>query len=176
MSIYLKIVEVYKMKSKEMLKKYIEALEEQNKLLKESEKEQEKDEEKKVESESPKKEEEVLEDKKETKKESEDENENEDEDDEKIEKLLQEKRKNNSGITINDKFKIQIFFGNIEESKKNLMAFKKDFPNLDGTIVFSNPSYKVWIGSFKTKIEADKFLIQVKKKFLSAVIIEPNKK
>jgi hypothetical protein len=98
------------------------------------------------------------------------------EQDEKIEKLLQEKRKNNSGITINDKFKIQIFFGNIEESKKNLMAFKKDFPNLDGTIVFSNPSYKVWIGSFKTKIEADKFLIQVKKKFLSAVIIEPNKK
>ena len=32
------------------------------------------------------------------------------EQDEKIEKLLQEKRKNNSGITINDKFKIQIFF------------------------------------------------------------------
>jgi hypothetical protein len=98
------------------------------------------------------------------------------EQDEKIEKLLQEKRKNNSGITINDKFKIQIFFGNIEESKKNLMAFKKDFPNLDGTIVFSNPSYKVWIGSFKTKIEAEKFLIQVKKKFSSGVIIEPNKK
>ena len=38
------------------------------------------------------------------------------EQDEKIEKLLQEKRKNNSGITINDKYKIQIFFGNIEES------------------------------------------------------------
>ena len=40
------------------------------------------------------------------------------EQDEKIKKLLLEKRKNNSGITINDKFKIQIFFGNIEESKK----------------------------------------------------------
>ena len=37
------------------------------------------------------------------------------EQDEKIEKLLVEKRKNNSAITINDKFKIQIFFGNIEE-------------------------------------------------------------
>ena len=53
------------------------------------------------------------------------------EQDEKIEKLLQEKRKNNSGITINDKFKIQIFFGNIEESKKTLLAFKKEFPLLN---------------------------------------------
>ena len=98
------------------------------------------------------------------------------EQDEKIEKLLQEKRKNNSGITINDKFKIQIFFGNIEESKKILLAFKKEFSLMDGTIVFSNPSYKVWVGSFKSKIEAEKSLINIKKRYPSAVIIEPNKK
>ena len=98
------------------------------------------------------------------------------EQDEKIEKLLQEKRKNNSGITINDKFKIQIFFGNIEEAKKTLLAFKKEFSLLDGTIVFSNPSYKVWVGSFKSKIEAEKSLINIKKRYPSAVIIEPNKK
>ena len=98
------------------------------------------------------------------------------EQDETIKKLLLEKRKNNSGITINDKFKIQIFFGNIEESKKTLLAFKKEFPLLDGTIIFSNPSYKVWAGSFKSKIEAEKSLINIKKKYPSAVIIEPNKK
>ena len=83
------------------------------------------------------------------------------EQDEKIEKLLLEKRKNNSAITINDKFKIQIYFGNIDESKKMLIAFKKDFSQIDGTIVFSNPSYKVWVGSFKTKIEAEKALISI---------------
>ncbi|MES2862712.1 MAG: SPOR domain-containing protein [Bacteroidota bacterium] len=98
------------------------------------------------------------------------------EQDEKIEKLLLEKRKNNSAITINDKFKIQIFFGNIEESKKTLIAFKKDFSQTDGTIVFGNPSYKVWVGSFKSKIEAEKALILIKKKHPTSVIIEPNKK
>ena len=98
------------------------------------------------------------------------------EQDEKIEKLLQEKRKNNSGITINDKFKIQIFFGTIEESKKILLAFKKEFSLIDGTIIFSNPSYKVWVGSFKSKIEAEKALFSVKKKYTTSVIIEPNKK
>jgi hypothetical protein len=98
------------------------------------------------------------------------------EQDEKIEKLLFEKRKNNSAITINDKFKIQIFFGTIEESKKSLISFKKDFSQTDGTIVFSNPSYKVWVGSFKSKIEAEKALLTIKKKYTTAVIIEPNKK
>lgn len=98
------------------------------------------------------------------------------EQDEKIEKLLLEKRKNNSAITINDKFKIQIFFGNIEDSKKTLIAFKKDFSQTDGTIIFSNPSYKVWVGSFKSKIEAEKAIITIKKKYPSSVIIEPNKK
>jgi hypothetical protein len=57
-----------------------------------------------------------------------------------------------------------------------LLAFKKEFSQTDGTIVYSNPSYKVWVGSFKSKIEAEKALISVKKKYLSAVIIEPNKK
>ena len=98
------------------------------------------------------------------------------EQDEKIEKLLVEKRKNNSAITINDKFKIQIYFGNIDESKKTLIAFKKDFSQTDGTIIFSNPSYKVWVGSFKSKIEAEKAIITIKKKYPSSVIIEPNKK
>lgn len=98
------------------------------------------------------------------------------EQDEKIERLLNEKRKSNSAITINDKFKIQIYFGTIEESKKTLQAFKKDFSQTDGTITFSNPSYKVWVGSYKSKIEAEKAIIGIKKKYPTAVIIEPNKK
>jgi hypothetical protein len=98
------------------------------------------------------------------------------EQDEKIEKLVLEKRKNNSAITINDKFKIQIFFGNIDESKKTLIAFKKEFTQTDGTIIFNNPSYKVWVGSFKSKIEAEKALLTIKKKYPTSVIIEPNKK
>jgi hypothetical protein len=98
------------------------------------------------------------------------------EQDDKIEKLLIEKRKNNSAITVNDKFKIQIFFGNIDESKKALISFKKDFSTLDGTIIFNNPTYKVWVGNFKSKIEAEKALISIKKKNPSAVIIDPNKK
>lgn len=94
----------------------------------------------------------------------------------KIEQLLAEKRKANASITINDKYKIQIFFGSIEDSKKILTQFKKEFKNSDGTIVFSNPSYKVWVGSYRSKIEGEKALIEIKKKFPSALLISPNKK
>lgn len=96
--------------------------------------------------------------------------------DEKVEKLLVEKRKNNSSITINDKFKIQVYFGAIEDAKKTLVSIKKEFQQLDGTIIFSNPSYKVWVGSYKSKIEAEKALLTIKKNYPTSVIIEPNKK
>ena len=45
--------------------------------------------------------------------------------DPKFEQLLNEKRKINSSITINDRYKIQIFNGDSENSKKTLMDFKK---------------------------------------------------
>lgn len=95
--------------------------------------------------------------------------------DPKIEQLLAEKRKVNASITINNQFKIQIYNGSSEESKKILIQFKKENKNYDATIVFSTPIYKVWIGNFKTRIEAERNLNILKKKYPSAIIIKPNK-
>lgn len=95
--------------------------------------------------------------------------------DPKFEQILNEKRKINSSITINDRFKIQIFTGDNEASKKKLAEFKKDFKNIDATIVFSTPVYKVWVGNFKTRIEAEKQLQDIKKKHPNAFLIKPNK-
>ncbi len=95
--------------------------------------------------------------------------------DPKFEQLLNEKRKINSSITVNDRFKIQIFNGDSENSKKTLIAFKKENKNIDGTIVFSTPMYKVWVGNFKTRIEAEKNLQLLKKKYPNAFLIKPNK-
>ena len=95
--------------------------------------------------------------------------------DSKFESLLNEKRKINTSITINDRFKIQIYNGDSETSKKTLIDFKRDNKNLDGTIVFYTPAYKVWVGNFKTRIEAEKNLIELKKKYPNALLIQPNK-
>jgi hypothetical protein len=92
-----------------------------------------------------------------------------------FEQLLNEKRKINSSITVNDRYKIQIFNGDNENSKKTLIAFKKENKNIDGTIVFSTPIYKVWVGNYKTRIEAEKALTALKKKYPKAFLIKPNK-
>lgn len=95
--------------------------------------------------------------------------------DAKFEQLLNEKRNINSSLTVNNRYKIQIFNGNSENSKKLLIDFKKEYKNYDATIVFSTPAYKVWVGNFKTRIEAEKSLNELKLKFPNAILIKPSK-
>ena len=92
----------------------------------------------------------------------------------KIENLLKEKRKLNPNLYLNESYKIQIFSGNSEDSKKKLEVFKKEFNDLDGTIVFNSPNYKVWIGNFKTRIEVEYQIQEIKKKYPNALVIKPS--
>ena len=94
--------------------------------------------------------------------------------DPKIDQLLKEKRKLNTGLFLNEGYKIQIFYGNSEESKKKLQEFKREFKDLDGTIIFNSPNYKVWIGNFKTRIEVERAMVDIKKKYPTALIIRPS--
>ena len=93
----------------------------------------------------------------------------------KFENLLNEKRKINASITVNDIYKIQIYNGDSETSKKILNDFKRDFLAFDGTIVFYTPAYKVWVGNFKTRIEAERNMLLFRKKYPNAFVIKPNK-
>ena len=94
--------------------------------------------------------------------------------DPKIDQLLKEKRKLNTGLFLNEAYKIQIFYGNSEESKKKLQEFKREFKDLDGTIIFNSPNYKVWIGNFKTRIEVERAMLDIKKKHPTALFIKPS--
>lgn len=94
--------------------------------------------------------------------------------DPKIDQLLKEKRKLNTSLFLNEGYKVQIFYGNSEESKKKLQEFKKEFKDLDGTIIFNSPNYKVWIGNFKTRIEVERAMLDIKKKYPTALIIKPS--
>lgn len=95
--------------------------------------------------------------------------------DPKFEQLLNEKRKINNAIAVNELYKIQVFSGNSEKAKTTLNECKRDFENLDATIIFNTPNYKVWVGNFKTRIDAERNLIEVKKNYPNALIIKPQK-
>lgn len=93
----------------------------------------------------------------------------------KIEQLMAEKRKINAAITVNNRYKIQLFSGDSDAAKKTLTQFKKENNVYDATIVFSTPIYKVWVGNFKSRIEAERNLLLVKKKYPNALIVKPNR-
>ena len=92
--------------------------------------------------------------------------------DPKFEQLLNEKRKINSSLTINDSYKIQIYNGGSESAKKTLNEFRQEFKDIDATIVFNTPNYKVWVGNFKTRIEAEKNLVNIKYKYKNVLLIK----
>lgn len=95
--------------------------------------------------------------------------------DPKFDQLLTEKRKINISYPANDQYKIQIFSGDNEKARNTLNQFKQQFKELDATIVFFTPNYKVWIGNFKTRIEAEKNILEIKKSYPNVYLIKPNK-
>lgn len=95
--------------------------------------------------------------------------------DPKFEQLLNDKRKFNTSISTNDSYRIQIFSGKSEEAKKTLSDFKREYTNIDGTIIFNTPNYKVIVGNFKSRIEAERNLIDIRKKYKSVFLLKPGK-
>ena len=95
--------------------------------------------------------------------------------DPKFEQLLSEKRKINTSLILNDVYKIQIFNGSSENAKKTLSEFKKEFAAIDGTIIFNTPNYKVWVGNFRTRIEAERNLVVIKERYKNVLLIKPSK-
>lgn len=95
--------------------------------------------------------------------------------DPKFEQLLNDKRKINTSISTNDTYKIQIFSGKSDEAKKTLSDFKRENSDIDGTIIFNTPNYKVIVGNFKTRIEAERNLAEIKKKYKLVFLIKPSK-
>jgi hypothetical protein len=95
--------------------------------------------------------------------------------DPKFEQLLNEKRKINASLTVNDSYKIQIYTGGSENAKKTLNEFRQEFSDIDATIVFNTPNYKVWVGSFRTRIEAERNLVTIKDRYKNVLLIKPSR-
>lgn len=95
--------------------------------------------------------------------------------DPKFEQLLNEKRKFNTNLSYSDRYKIQIFNGASEAAKKTLNEFRQEFKNIDGTIIFNTPNYKVWVGNFRTRMEAERNLVEIQRNYKNVFLIKPNK-
>ena len=91
----------------------------------------------------------------------------------KVAHLIVEKRKINPSLVSKERYKIQIFSGESEKAKKTVIQFKQEFKDIDATIVFNTPNYKVWVGNFKSRMEAERNFAEIKKKYKNTLLIKP---
>ena len=91
----------------------------------------------------------------------------------KVAHLIVEKRKINPSLVSKERYKIQIFSGESEKAKKTVIQFKQEFKDIDATIVFNTPNYKVWVGNFKSRMEAERNFAEIKKKYKNILLIKP---
>ena len=76
--------------------------------------------------------------------------------------------------TLNERYKIQLFYGsNLNEANKVKKEFETTYSEWRSDIVFETPNYKVWVGDFRNRLEAERAFVKLKKDFKSAIIFKP---
>ncbi|HET8837455.1 MAG TPA: SPOR domain-containing protein [Flavobacteriaceae bacterium] len=73
-----------------------------------------------------------------------------------------------------ERYKIQIFYGNNGQATAVLKEFHEKYPEFPTTIEYQTPNYKVWIGDFRNRLEADRAFLRIKDEYQSAFIFKPN--
>jgi len=95
---------------------------------------------------------------------------NQNNDNEKIKDLISKKRAYNKSFGFG--YRIQIYNGSEKRAKSIRSRFEIEFPEVFSRLKYNAPEWKVQVGKYKTKLEADKALILFQKEF-SGIIVVP---
>ena len=88
----------------------------------------------------------------------------------KLDSIIKLKKELNSKI---QNLRIQIYSGDRENAEKIVQEFNEIFNDTTADVIYETPNYKVWVGNYYMQLEADKRLIEIRKKFRSAFIFRP---
>lgn len=70
-------------------------------------------------------------------------------------------------------YTIQVGFGSYDKAEKLMQDVQVDFPDWYSKIVFDSPTYRVHVGQFYTKLEAERHFREVRKKYPSSLLLKP---
>lgn len=87
-----------------------------------------------------------------------------------IDKLLEYKK----DIKTTKLYRIQVFQSiDPDKAQREKSNFLNAYGEWPVEIVWNTPNYKVWVGNFATRLEADRALAKIKKKYMNAIIFQP---
>ncbi len=78
----------------------------------------------------------------------------------------------NRSIRFASGYRIQIYVGNTRKEADDARLFTyQTFPELNPYLVYNQPTYRVRIGDFMTRLEAERYLQQIRNRYEAAVIL-----
>lgn len=96
--------------------------------------------------------------------------------DEKITELLEIKFNLSKDNKISDGYTIQLYYGELKEANSVIRNYNRSLSNWSATIEYETPNYKVWVGNFSTRLEADRALLEIQKNFPNAFVLRPERR
>lgn len=91
---------------------------------------------------------------------------------EEIDKLLEFKK----DIKTVETYRIQVYSGDSSfKAEKVRFEFRNKYGEWPTEMVFNTPNYKIWVGNFRDRLEADRALLRIKKNYMNAFIFQPKK-
>ena len=70
-------------------------------------------------------------------------------------------------------YQIQVGFGSYQKAQELKAQVDTDFSGWGSRIVFESPTYRVRLGRFSTKLEAERRYLEVRKKYPAAILLKP---
>ncbi len=87
-----------------------------------------------------------------------------------IDKLLEYKK----DIKTTKVYRIQVYQSvDPDRANREKINFLNAYGQWPVEIVWNTPNYKVWVGNFATRLEADRALAKIKKDYMNAIIFQP---
>jgi hypothetical protein len=68
-------------------------------------------------------------------------------------------------------YRVQLYNGSKKECEQRRAAFIKLYPNTAVQTIYESPEYKVQVGAFKTKLEAERFLRYLDPSFSGCFVV-----
>ncbi|HZH69472.1 MAG TPA: SPOR domain-containing protein [Flavobacteriaceae bacterium] len=96
--------------------------------------------------------------------------------DEKLEVLLQIKNRLIKNNKLIEGYTIQLYNGDISNANKVIKEYNTLFTDWDAIIEYQTPNYRVWVGNFSTRLEADRVLLKIQKDFPNAFVLRPDRR
>jgi len=98
------------------------------------------------------------------------------EQDEKIERLLKERKRLLKNGELKTHYAIQVISGELTTARETLKKCKSKFPDFKSDVIYETPNYKVWVGEFRNKLDADRALVTISEEYAGAFVIKPKNK